>query len=561
MRAFCARPVYTDLAMGRALYRKHRPKKLSEIIGQEHITDTLSRALKQGMLSHAYLLTGPRGVGKTSIARILAHEVNGLAYEDESTHLDIIEIDAASNRRIDEIRELNERVHIAPTSAKYKVYIIDEVHMLTKEAFNALLKTLEEPPEHVIFILATTEAHKVPETIQSRTQRFTFKPVTPEKVVAHLSQIAKAENIDINLDALGLIAAHGEGSFRDSISLLDQVRSSNETITLEAVRRAIGQAPDELLFALLKAVDKQSIVEVAQSLADLRDHGVQAHQIAHQLSQRLRQDIIGDNTPLSAQNTLDLLSSLAQVPAANDPSLALELAIYAVALKNTVDTSIIQPDPNKLDLPKIARSKTELARAKTVLSEGAVPEGTSGEVPEGTSKEEKLFAAEVIRSGDEGVSRKSSTTQIAQLNNPIPPKKSVATTSPTPSITLPAKKQSSKAHGALNIESWNEVLTAIKKKHNTLYGIARMATPTFGSDKLILSFAFPFHQKKLSDPKNRQLLSEIIFQVTGIGTSIECILDTAVEPTAISTALESKLQDTINLKTISNIFGGAEIVE
>ncbi len=135
--------------MAKALYRKYRSKKLSEIVGQEHITDTLSRALEKGMISHAYLLTGPRGVGKTSIARILAYEINGLPYDDEGTHLDIIEIDAASNRRIDEIRELNERIHIAPTSAKYKVYIIDEVHMLTKEAFNALLKTLEEPPPHV----------------------------------------------------------------------------------------------------------------------------------------------------------------------------------------------------------------------------------------------------------------------------------------------------------------------------------------------------------------------------------------------------------------------------
>src|ERR1039458_6731605 len=153
--------------MGQALYRKYRPKTLTEVLGQEHITQTLEQALKQGRISHAYLFTGPRGVGKTSVARILAHEINGIPYKDDSANLDIIEIDAASNRRIDEIRELRDKVHIAPAVAKYKVYIIDEVHMLTREAFNALLKTLEEPPAHAIFILATTDAHKVPETISS----------------------------------------------------------------------------------------------------------------------------------------------------------------------------------------------------------------------------------------------------------------------------------------------------------------------------------------------------------------------------------------------------------
>src|SRR6201996_9324428 len=171
--------------MGQALYRKYRPRSLDQVAGQAHITKTLKNALDKGAISHAYLFTGPRGVGKTSIARILAHEINGLPYTDDSMHLDIIEIDAASNRRIDEIRDLRDRVSIAPTTAKYKVYIIDEVHMLTKEAFNALLKTLEEPPEHVVFILATTEVHKLPETIISRTQRFTFKPVPLEQVSAH----------------------------------------------------------------------------------------------------------------------------------------------------------------------------------------------------------------------------------------------------------------------------------------------------------------------------------------------------------------------------------------
>ena len=152
--------------MGKALYRTHRSKTLADVVGQDHITKTLSNALKSGKISHAYLFTGPRGVGKTSVARILAHEINKLPYQDdERQHIDIIEIDAASNRRIDEIRDLRDKARLSPLQAPYKVYIIDEVHMLTREAFNALLKTLEEPPDHVIFILATTEAHKLPETI------------------------------------------------------------------------------------------------------------------------------------------------------------------------------------------------------------------------------------------------------------------------------------------------------------------------------------------------------------------------------------------------------------
>src|SRR5579862_6225035 len=203
--------------MEQALYRKYRSKSFAEVVGQEHITKTLEQAIKSGRISHAYLFTGPRGVGKTSVARILAHEVNKLPYSGESIHLDIIEIDAASNRRIDEIRDLRDKVNIAPASARYKVYIVDEVHMLTREAFNALLKTLEEPPAHSIFILATTEAHKLPETIISRTQRFEFKPISGPQAAKQLAAIAKSEKIDISPEALNLLAEFGGGSFRDSI--------------------------------------------------------------------------------------------------------------------------------------------------------------------------------------------------------------------------------------------------------------------------------------------------------------------------------------------------------
>src|SRR5579864_7706567 len=262
--------------MNQALYRKYRSKSFDEVVGQEHITKTLAQAIKSGRISHAYLFTGPRGVGKTSVARILAHEVNQIPYKDESIHLDIIEIDAASNRRIDEIRDLRDKVRIAPTSAKYKVYIIDEVHMLTREAFNALLKTLEEPPPHCIFILATTEAHKLPETITSRTQRFEFKPIAPGQAAKQLQTIAKSEKIDIAPDAARLLAEFSGGSLRDSISLLDQMSTLGSKITEDTVREALGIPPEGLINNILDFVRSGDTVSTLRAVQSLKDQGIDA---------------------------------------------------------------------------------------------------------------------------------------------------------------------------------------------------------------------------------------------------------------------------------------------
>ena len=191
--------------MVKALYRKYRPKTLEGVVGQPQVTDVLAKSLKAGKISHAYLFIGPRGTGKTSVARILAHEINGFKYEVEDDYVDIIEIDGASNRGIDNIRELREKALIAPTSGKYKVYIIDEVHMLTKEAFNALLKILEEPPKHVVFIMATTDAYKVPVTITSRAQTYTFTLADTKTMFDFLKSVVEKEKIKIDDDALTLI--------------------------------------------------------------------------------------------------------------------------------------------------------------------------------------------------------------------------------------------------------------------------------------------------------------------------------------------------------------------
>ena len=272
----------------RALYRKYRPTKLSEVIGQPQVTEPLTHALESGQISHAYLFIGPRGTGKTSVARIFAHAVNGFDYQIEDHYLDIIEIDAASNTGVDNIRELREKAAIAPTTGRYKVYIIDEVHMLSKSAANALLKTLEEPPAHVIFILATTDAHKVPITIASRTQAFTFKLADSETMHQHLRTIADAEQLPITDDALALIVRRGGGSFRDSLSLLDQISTlSSQTITADIVERALGLPASQTLTDLLQAYAAQDATSIHQILQDLLSTGLKPEIIASELITRI----------------------------------------------------------------------------------------------------------------------------------------------------------------------------------------------------------------------------------------------------------------------------------
>lgn len=278
----------TSTPIIRALYRKYRPTKLSEVIGQPQVTEPLTHALESGQISHAYLFIGPRGTGKTSVARIFAHAVNGFDYQIEDHYLDIIEIDAASNTGVDNIRELREKAAIAPTTGRYKVYIIDEVHMLSKSAANALLKTLEEPPAHVIFILATTDAHKVPITIASRTQAFTFKLADPETMQQHLRTIADAEQLPITDDALALIVRRGGGSFRDSLSLLDQISTlSNQAITADVVERALGLPASQTLTDLLQAYAAQEASSIHQILQDLLSTGLKPEIIASELITRI----------------------------------------------------------------------------------------------------------------------------------------------------------------------------------------------------------------------------------------------------------------------------------
>lgn len=363
--------------MGKALYRKYRSRSLDEIVGQEHITALLKRAIASGNVAHAYLLTGPRGVGKTSIARILAHEINELPYSEDATHLDIIEIDAASNNSVEDIRDLREKVMVAPSIAKKKIYIIDEVHMLSKSAFNALLKTLEEPPEHVVFILATTDVEKLPATIISRVQRFNFRTINPSDATAHLRSIATTENIAITDAALALIARHGKGSFRDSISLLDQLRSLTDgEITPELIENILGLADAETVQQLLDAYEMQDIARVNALITEAESRGTPAIVVADQLIHTIRGQIT------EKPHLLPLLDKLLDISRSAWPHVKLLTALvsnvnYDVAPKRKTET----PSSANRRISRDETSQTTIGASDAADEEKAQNKGKSQPFP------------------------------------------------------------------------------------------------------------------------------------------------------------------------------------
>ena len=485
--------------MGQALYRKYRSRSLEELVGQEHVTDTLARAIKAGSISHAYLFTGPRGTGKTSVARILAHQINDLPYSDK-THLDIIEIDAASNRRIDDIRDLRDKVFIAPVSAKYKVYIIDEVHMLTGESFNALLKTLEEPPAHVVFILATTEVHKLPATIISRTQRFTFRPGSPEKVIEHLRALANKESIKITDDALALIAEHGEGSFRDSVSLLDQLSHANKgEVTADNVATLLGLAPKKQLDSLAKAVAQNDVKAIATQLQALVTNGSNAGTLATQLGKKLAIDAL-NNPRLFA-----VIDGLLDVPRAYNP----DLKLLTVLMREASQTA-----------PKI-----EQKSAPALVT--ATPPVAVAEVPTPV--------------------RRTPAKQGPEGPNPSSPAKT-STQQPNETPGLPLK--------GLTNQEWHKVLAATKKLNAPLYSVVKHAEPVFNvaDNALLLKCKYPLHRKKIDDIKQKTALTEIIAAALGgkpyITTEVDANATPPGPPPADPTAA-----------SVAAIMGGGEVID
>lgn len=505
--------------MGKALYRAYRSTSLDEIVGQEHITAALARAIDSGNISHAYLFTGPRGVGKTSIARILAHAVNGLPYAAEGQHLDIIEIDAASNNGVEDVRDLRDKVHIAPTSSKYKVYIIDEVHMLSKAAFNALLKTLEEPPEHVIFILATTELQKVPETIVSRTQQYTFRPVDHAKVIAHLRDIATKEGLQIDDEALQLIADHGGGSFRDSISLLDQARHAGEAVTAPAVEALLGRAPHAMVARAASLVASKDITGLVLLLDELRENGLAPAQFAAQLLQLLRNSLRDGAPLLPAAQLLSLIEGLSKVSAAADPRTSLEVRLLEQVTDAAAPAASPAPAP---PAPRPAPPKPSAPKPKP----------------------------------------------SPKVESPAPPEVPIESTVVTQAVMVAPSGDYVMTQG-----QWLDVLEKLRGGSGILHGTLKQAKPAFEAGKVTLFYDKPFSVKTTNEVKNKDALLRTIGEVCGVSVALEAIVgeapamnqpaEAAPEPVAApdDTPAPEIPEAPAGIANISNIFGGAEVLE
>ena len=453
--------------MSQALYRKYRSRSLDEVLGQDHVTSILRRALDQGKIAHAYLLTGPRGVGKTSVARILAHEINHLPYDDDSSNLDIIEIDAASNNGVDDIRALREKAQVAPVSAPKKVYIIDEVHMLSKSAFNALLKTLEEPPEHVVFILATTDADKLPATILSRVQQFFFRPIPTEIMTRQLMNIAKKEGFAIEEDAARLIAERSRGGFRDGISTLDQLSilaTPDQPLTANMVTEYLGLSDATMLGNLLDSYPSDDNEKVLNIFQELENSGTNSVAVSHQLLS------IARNRLRKNPNLIGLVQQLIEVDRHPHPDLKL-LTIFMNSNSQPAEKPVA---PKK----NIAQATTQKPAEKPTPIRSAEPTKPTGKL---IGKEEK----------------------------PAEPAKKLA-----------AKPKKTDAPLELN---WEKVIERAKEKSLGLASLLQKSQWSFDGEKLTIYAGSAFYKKKLDDAKNKPLISEIISEETTMDLEIDII--------------------------------------
>lgn len=492
---------------------------MEEVVGQEQVTQALSTALVQGKVSHAYLFIGPRGCGKTSVARILAHAVNGFEYKLEDDYVDIIEIDGASNRGIDNIRELREKVLIAPTKGKYKVYIIDEVHMLTREAFNALLKTLEEPPEHAIFIMATTDAYKVPVTITSRAQAYTFKLADKKTMLEFLRSVCDKEKIKIDDAALEIIVKKGGGSFRDSLSLLDQVSTlSEQKITKELLVSAMGLPEDEKIAQLLEKYLAGDIAKTAEVLKELLSSGIKPETLAEEMIEAILE-----------QPRAELLSLLEKLPAVKEPFAEAKLLVALASGAKTVMKEVVAEQ----------KSEGVVGQKKEVVA-GQKKETIAGQKKEVVAEQKKEVAspASVVKKSE------NATKTIAEdIAKPI-------TENITEDIANPTAKPKPAAEISPNIDlnfDWNAFKEQVRQRNEAVGAQLERCEYEKNGTTLNIYPRTKINKSILSSKNNKNVLAEI-----GAGLKIEIHNEGEHPASAKKDAMIEKISDIMGGEVIND---------
>ena len=520
-----------------SLYRKWRPQTFEDIIGQKHITQTLINAISLNRISHAYIFSGPRGVGKTTTARILAKSLNCIKGPTphpcnkcerciritDGYSMDVIEIDGASNRGIDDIRDLRNKVKFAPAEGKYKVYIIDEVHMLTTEAFNALLKTLEEPPSHVIFIFATTNPHKIPSTILSRCQWFNFRRISLEDIVAKLKMIVKDEKLKIDDKTLNIIARSSTGSMRDAESALDQIIAyCGKDITSQSVREVLGIIEEEVFFEFTEAIIKDDTLKGIEIINRTSDLGGDASQFIKNLMEYVH------NLSIAKVCQKEILNLQGIFTEDRERLLKQSKTIKLDKLFNIINY-----------LAEVER-KMRYTRHPWILLEMLVIKFTAGEnysLKEVEEEKDEYFL-DFSAKKDLSISGKKS----AETREEVQTKKKIQD-------KVRTKKDSSIQAKEVSTDldfnqTWATILNKIKKTKMSVYSfIIANNLITIENNKLIIGFnkKYTFHKESLEKKNNKILLQELIKEETGRLLTIECIInDNSKEDSILEVEQESK---------------------
>lgn len=510
--------------MYQVLYRKWRPQTFADVVGQPHVTASLTGAVQSGRLSHAYLFTGSRGTGKTSCAKILAkavnceHPVDGNPCNtcdtcrgiDNGSILDVIEIDAASNNGVDNIRDLREEANYTPTHAKYRVYIIDEVHMLSTGAFNALLKTLEEPPAHVKFILATTEVHKLPSTILSRCQRFDFKRIEPQDIADRLKYVAGQENISLTEDGAMLIARVSDGAMRDALSILDRCAAYGTEITEAVVGDAAGLAGREHLFALTASVAAHDSAETLTVLNDLYNNACNMERLVSDLISHFRAMMLARSVP----NYQDLIvCPQAELEKIRVQAESFTLARILSALDILNDTAV--------RLKSGAHRRTAVEMALLRLADERLDTNSDALLARIAELERRLetgaFSApkETVKQNTITENTPKSTEKTAQIPTE-PPKPTVSASPKPPQAPAAARPKSDSATGDVEFTKWSEALERLAAIDRPLVPHMANSKAIIRGEYLLIQSENPLLGQFLQTGSHANCIARAVYDVTGI---------------------------------------------